>query len=413
MIYSKIFIKKYIERFFIKFLIIFLILVFFFSRQTFSENLNIKSKNFQNIYKKKDILFFEECFFNQISNNFLKKKDFVFANSYGEIFLYNFSLGQSVKILNLKDFVFSKGYPNCKNFRKYRFKQIEIIRVSENHFMIFLENLIFFFQKKDKNNFLLKWKFSSLYPINLNTIILKNNNIIFSKVNNIIESRKIVDGSVNWFFQDSSLRSIKISSQPILFLNNDKIFSFFSNGKILKFNLDDGLIFSSLFISKKKTINQIFSENQSHNFYYIPGFYSSKTKLNFSGKNIIAITSFGQVLIDIQAGQIIYKFKEKSRFQEVIYLDDEIYAVYKNQFLMKISPDLKIKYFKIPHDICKLNFKDSTKMNFSKRNDYFIFHPNVSIIQRGEEKFLMFAGKKNKPSFFYFDKKRERFISDL
>ena len=131
-----------------------------------------KSKNFQNIYKKKDHLFFEELFFEQISENFFKKKDFVFANSYGEVFFYNFFSDESQKLFNLKDLIFLNKGKNYKNIKKYKLNKIEIIRLNEKNFIICLEDLMLFFEKNSNNNhFSLKWKISSFYPINLNSVL--------------------------------------------------------------------------------------------------------------------------------------------------------------------------------------------------------------------------------------------------
>jgi hypothetical protein len=218
-----------------KFLIIFIFFLFFINNSkdfSFSSHvygnesqLIVKNLNLQKIYKNKDKFFLERIFFEQIPDSFQNKKNFIFANQDGKLFFYDFSSNSSNLFFDLKKI---SNIDERKN--KYKFDNIEIYRINDEQFLISSGNFLILFTKQSKGNFQTQWSLKTPYKINNNSIIINKdeNYLVFSKSNNSIEARDLLDSSLKWFIEDSPIRSLRFSDYPVLFLKQNDLFAFFS-----------------------------------------------------------------------------------------------------------------------------------------------------------------------------------------
>jgi hypothetical protein len=361
--------------------------------------------NLSDILNKKNNLFFDENIYVKFENQGQNQRDFIFIDKKGSIFLYESKNDHSTKIFDLRAIEFK----DLKKRNKYIFEEIRIFQIDSNNFLIALYNKIYKFsllKDNDKINFFLNWVYNSSSKINLDSILYDEKNIYFSKVNENIKSIKINDASPNWFFENSVLRNTKIDSSPILFFHENFLYSFFSNGKIIVFNKNNGEAVNNFNISEK------ISTGNGKLFFYPLGFDSYQSRKNLINKNIVILGNEKQYIFNLQDNKIIYEFnQDQPRFQKVFYLNNSIFTIYRNKFLTKITikkdemnnNKFSFANFDIPYNILDIDLKKKIKANFLKNNDYFFYSPKVFFISKDDKNFLMFFRASKQLKYFYFD----------
>jgi hypothetical protein len=358
--------------------------------------------NLQKIYKNKDKFFLERIFFEQIPDSFQNKKNFIFANQDGKLFFYDFSSNSSNLFFDLKKI---SNIDERKN--KYKFDNIEIYRINDEQFLISSGNFLILFTKQSKGNFQTQWSLKTPYKINNNSIIINKdeNYLVFSKSNNSIEARDLLDSSLKWFIEDSPIRSLRFSDYPVLFLKQNDLFAFFSKGKILKINPQNGSI-----ISEKNIAKQINNHSDS---YLMNSIFDEKTRFNFQENKILIMNSNQNLIINNENFEINQSLKGNEKFQEVIYFNKKIYGIYKNNFLYIIDENLNQKILNIKFDFTKRNIKEKFLSSFKGRNnEFYDVKPKIFIINKKNHensKYIMFVGSEKK-DILYFDLMREKFI---